>query len=1091
MAKMMPQEKTKNGQQPKLKLRDALNDLKSSYQVDIMFELKSVEGLNIPADAINRSQNIEKNLEKVLTPLGLKYRKVNATSYLIVADKKQKKTAQAIFEDLQTEQTTGSELTSQYQNVRPATEIVKAEKADRNVSGKVTDEKGEGLPGVSIVVKGTQRGTTTDTKGVFELSLPEGDATLIFSFVGYLSQEITAGNKSLFDISLVSDAKSLEEMVVVGYGSSKKKDLTGAVTRVDLEQSRLQPNVNPVQGLRGTVAGVTITDNGRPGSDASITIRGRNSISASNSPLIVLDGIIYAGGSLSDINSNDIESIDILKDASSSAIYGSLAANGVILITTKKGSTSKPRISINSYFGTSDFAHAPDYRNAEQYLQARKDAEIADKGPLPFQLLEEANIKAGITIDPWEEIKRKAPISSNELSVSGRTERVNYYFSGSYTDIKSPVKGDNFNRVSARINLDVNITDWLSIGTNSGYSVKDNSGVRVDLAQASQISPYANLYYEDGVPRPLPMNIGAVGNPLTRTLLNRNYDVTKTLFTNTYTDIKLPLEGLTHRLNIGFTQKGQEIFNYTPSFKREQFFNLGSGNKKHYSFQNLAIENILRYDKTVATDHVFNFTFLYGTYVAKDESSLLSSTNIFNDVLGYNGLEIGENFSINTDAGKSQQVSTMGRIGYRYKGKYILDLTMRRDGYSAFGDGKKYGLFPAIGVSWNLSDEAFMANIKAVDNLKLRTSWGKNGNRGVDRYSSLSEIRQTNYVFGDGAAPSVGLYTYSLGNPNLGWETTVSTNFGVDVSLFSGKISGSVDYYQTRTKDLLLLQSIPNMTGFTTFLRNIGQTKNKGLEVSINTTNLQKAGFVWNTRFVFTLNRNKITKLTGNDLNKDGVEDDDITSKWFIGHPLGSNFDYVFDGIYQTDDDLKTITGAVPGAVRFKDLNGDGAITPLDRQVIGSSQATFTTGITNTFSYKGLSLMVLFNIRQGGQSPNATLNPGTNYYDLFNTLNIDYWTPENRSNTNAAINYRNPLGYAFYQDRSFVRLQDVSLSYDLPSKLINRAKIQAVKVYVSGKNLVTWTEWNGWDPEHGVGGRSPGENGPLLKTFTLGLNIQL
>jgi TonB-linked SusC/RagA family outer membrane protein len=1057
--------------------------------VDIMYELKSVEGLSISADAINKKQNLEKNLQNVLTPLGLRYKKVNTSSYLVIADKKAKKTAQTDPASTNwslpdREQLAGTRLTA---HTSANSEV----KADRIISGKVTDEKGEALPGVSIVVKGTQRGTTTDMKGVFELSLPDGDATLIFSFVGYLPQEIAAGNQSSLTISLQSDSRSLEEMVVVGYGSAKKKDLTGAVTRVDLEQSRLQPNVNPVQALRGTVAGVTIVDNGRPGSDATITIRGRNSISASTSPLIVLDGIIYAGGSLSDINSNDIESIDILKDASSSAIYGSLAANGVILVTTKKGSTSKPRISINSYFGTSDFAHAPDYRNAEEYLQARKDAEIADKGPLPFQLLEEANIAAGNIIDPWEEIKRKAPVSSNELSVSGRTDRVNYYFSGSYTDVKSPVKGDNFNRVAARVNLDVMITDWLSIGTNSGYSVKDNSGVRADLSMASQISPYANLYYDDGVPRPLPMNIGAVENPLTKTLLNRNYNVTKTLFTNSYTDIKLPVPGLTHRLNVGFTDKGTEEYNYTPSFKREQFFNLGRGSKDHYAYQNLTIENILRYDKIIARDHALNVTLLYGTYTDKDQRSVLSSNNIFNDVLGYNALEIGENFAINTDAGKSQQVSSMGRVGYRYKGKYILDLTMRRDGYSAFGKGKKYGLFPAIGVSWNVSDEAFMSNIQAIDNLKLRTSWGKNGNRGVSRYSSLSSISQTNYVFGDGASPSVGLLTSSLGNPDLGWETTKSTNFGIDVSVLIGRIGGSVDYYQTRTNDLLLRQSIPIMTGFTTFLRNIGETENKGLEISVNTTNVQKNDFVWNTRLVFTLNRNKITKLTGNDLNKDGVEDDDITSKWFIGHPLGSNFDYVFDGIYQTDDDLTSIPGAIPGHIRFKDLNEDGAITPADRKVIGSNQASFTTGITNTFSYKGISLMVLFNIRQGGQSSNSTLNPGTNYYDLFNTLNVPYWTPENRSNTHAAINYRNPLNYAFYQDRSFVRLQDVSLSYDLPASLLNKAKISGIKVYASGKNLVTWTKWNGWDPEHGVGGRSPGENGPLLKTFTLGLNLQL
>lgn len=960
------------------------------------------------------------------------------------------------------------------------------------VSGQVFDEAGQSLPGVNVVEKGTTNGISTDVDGRFTLNLQDEKSILVFSFIGYVTQEVTVGNQTNLSISLESDVKALQEVVVVGYGSSQKKDLTGAVARVDLDQNRQQPNVNVVQSLRGTVAGVSVTDNGRPGSDASIVIRGRNSISASNSPLIVLDGVIYSGGSLSDINPNDIQSIDILKDASSSAIYGSLAANGVILITTKKGTTAKPLISINSYYGFSDFAHTPDYLNAEEYLAVRKDSEAADGGPLPFQPLELENIDAGISIDPWEEIRQSAPVSSNELAVSGKTERVNYYLSGSYSDIKAPVIGDNFSRIGARINLDIAVTDWLSIGTNSGYSVKDLSGNRASLSGASQISPYASLYYEDGVPRPQPMNLGAVANPLTSTLLNDNFDKTNTLFTNAYANVQLPLEGLSYKFNVGYTQRSKRQFNYKPIFEREQFFNLGSGNKYNSEYQSLMLENIIRYDKTIGEDHAINVTLLYGTYTDQEESSKLSSNNIFNDALGYNGLEIGENFSIDTNAGESQQVSTMARAGYRYKGRYIADFTVRRDGYSAFGDGNKYGVFPSVGVSWNISEETFLANSRNINFLKLRASWGQNGNRGVDQYSSLSNIGQTNYVFGDGGSPSVGLYTTSLGNPNLGWEATTSTNVGVDFGVFSNRISGSVEYYSSTTKDLLLKQSIPNMSGFTTFLKNIGETENSGVEVTLHTTNIEKGGFAWNSSIAFSLNRNKVISLTGNDLNGDGIEDDDISSNWFIGHPLGSNFDYVFDGIYQAgDDDFSMIPGSKPGHLKFKDIDGDGIISPNDRQVISSSQPDFVAGITNTFSYKQFSLMFLFNIRQGGYSSNATLNPGTNYYDLFNVLDVPYWTPENPINTHPSINYRNPLGYKFYQNRSFVRFQDISLAYDLPLSVLEKIKISNVKIYVSGKNLITWTDWNGWDPEHGSGGRDPGDNGPLLKTYIVGLNIQL
>ena len=836
---------------------------------------------------------------------------------------------------------------------------------------------------------------------------------------------------------------------------------------------------------------MTVTDNGRPGSDASITIRGRNSISASNDPLIVLDGVIYAGGRLSDINPGDIESIDILKDASSTAVYGSLAANGVIEITTKKGKSGKPRISLNSYYGLSDFANIPNYLNADQYLRFRQDAERADGGTLPFQAIEQTNIDAGISIDPFEEIRRSAPMSNNELSISGKADRITYYISGSYSNVKSPVKGDNFSRIAGRVNLDVAATDWLNIGLNTGYSSRDNSGIRANLERTTLLSPFANLYYEDGVPRPQPMGIGLVPNPLSGHELWDNFVKAKTLFVNSYADIVLPIKGLSYRFNLGYTQRNDDNFFYTPGFQREQFFNLGSGNKNHYEAQNLTLENIVKYNQVINNDHELNFTFLYGVYVLEDQGSRISSNNIFNDALGWNSLEIGDNYDISSFAGESQQLSTMGRVGYRYKGKYIVDFSLRRDGYSAFGAGNKFGVFPAVGLSWNVIEEAFLSNSSFFDILKIRASWGKNGNRGVNRYSSLSNMSRTNYVFGDGAATSVGLFTTSMANPNLGWETTTSTNFGVDFAILKSRISGSAEVYYSRTTDLLLNQTIPNTSGFRNFLRNIGETENKGLEISLNSVNMERGDFSWSTNVAFTLNRNKILRLTGRDVDGDGIEDDDIASRWFIGHPLGSNFDFVFDGIFQEgDDDLSLIPGAQPGHIRFVDVDGDGQITANDRTVLHSDQPDFLVGITNVFSYKAFSLMVMFNARQGGFSPIPTINPGTNFYDLANVLDVPYWTPENPINTHPAINYRNPLGYQFYQSRSFVRLQDVSLSYSFPQVILDRVKVNRIEMYVSGKNLLTWTKWQGWDPEFGSGGRNPGNNGPLLKSYTLGLNIQ-
>ncbi|MEK6479398.1 TonB-dependent receptor [Catalinimonas sp. 4WD22] len=970
----------------------------------------------------------------------------------------------------------------------PAT--VTEEVAAITVSGTVTSQvEGEGLPGVNVMVKGSNIGTITDIDGNYNLNVPNNDDILVFSSIGYTTQEVPVNGRTSIDVAMAEDVQSLEEIVVVGYGTAKKEDLTGAIASVDIENSRDIPNANAVQSLRGTVAGVVVTDNGRPGSDASIQIRGRNSISASNQPLIVLDGVIYAGGRLSDINPGDIESIHVLKDASSTAIYGSLAANGVIEITTKKGAYGKPRLSLNTYYGFSDYAQVPDFLNAQEFLDFRKDAEAADNGPIPFSATEQANIDAGRSIEPFEEIRQEAPVYNGELSVSGRTEFVSYYVSGSYINSKSPVAGDNFSRLAGRVNLNVAATEWLNIGLNSGYSSRDNSGNRADLGAASWLSPWASLYYDDGVPRKQPQDVGLVANPMFSTIWNNREDKSATLFVNSFAEVTL-LEGLTYKLNVGYTQRNDHEYIYRPSYDREEFFNLGSGSKEHFESHNLTLENILQYSRFITDDHQVNATLMYGFYETNDETSFLSSQNIFNDALGWNALEIGENFNIATAAGESTQLSAMGRLGYRYKSRYILDVSLRRDGYSAFGEGRKYGLFPAVGLSWNMIEESFLSDVQFLDNLKLRLSWGKNGNRGVDRYSSLSEIVSTNYVFGDAGNTAVGLYPTSFANPNLGWETTTSTNFGVDFGVLNSRLSGSVNYYVSHTTDLLLQQQIPNTNGYDQFLRNVGETENKGIEISLSSVNLNLGDFQWNTGAAFTLNRNKIVKLTGNDIDEDGIEDDDIANEWFIGYPLGANYDYVFDGIYQEGDDFSALPGSQAGHIKFKDVNEDGVITPDDRQVLHSDQPDFILGLTNTFSYKGFSLMTVFNWRKGGYSSNQALNLGRNFYYEANVYDIPYWTPENAINDWPIINYGNPLAWGFYQNRSYVRLQDVSLGYTFPQAIVEKVSISGLKIYLSGKNLFTWTDWIGWDPEHGAGGISPGNNGPLMKTYTVGLNVQ-
>jgi len=477
----------------------------------------------------------------------------------------------------------------------------------------VLGETGKPLSGVSVAIKGTVEGTTTDTSGRFSIEANKESDILVFSYVGYEPQEVTlARDITNLSIELKSLTSTLGDVVVIGYGTAKKKDLTGAVASVAIDDTRLQPNMNAAQILRGTTAGVQMTDNGRPGQAGSIRIRGINSISGSNNPLIVLDGIMYAGGSLADINPSDIESIDILKDASSTAIYGSLAANGVIEITTKKGKSTKPKFTLNSYYGVSDYAYKPDFLSASQYLAARKDAEVAEGGPVPFQPVELDNIAKGRSIDPFEEIRQDAPMSNVELGVSGKSDRVNYFLSGGRSSAKSPVRGDNFNRLSGRLNLAVKATDWLRIGINSGYSSRDNSGVRADLQATTYLSPYASLFLEDGVsPKPLPQDLGLVPNPLLGNLLNEAKSITNILFTNAYADVNI-YKGLSYKLNAGYTRTDSKQFNYNKSYV--PLNRLGSGSKRNGETQNLTVENIVKYKQTVARDHDLDLTLLYGIY---------------------------------------------------------------------------------------------------------------------------------------------------------------------------------------------------------------------------------------------------------------------------------------------------------------------------------------------------------------------------------------------------------------------------------------------------------------------------------------------
>ena len=966
----------------------------------------------------------------------------------------------------------------------------------KKVTGKVTDSNGATLPGVSVVVKGTTTGVITGNDGNFSLTIPSDAKTLLFSFVGMKTQEVAIGNQTTINISLNEETIGLEEVVAIGYGTSRKKDLTGAVAKVDMSQKSTMINVSPMQALRGSIAGVNVTDNGKIGVDGTIQIRGRASISASNNPLLILDGVPYTGA-LSDISSNDIESIDVLKDASSAAIYGSRAANGVLIITTKRGKSAKPVISYNSYYGYSSFGHIPSYSNAEQYIQKVLDGRVANGlaiSNVPSDIAtylrpkEVDNYLKGVTTDPYQEIKQNAPMTNQELSFSGNSGKASYFISGTYTKQNGVILNDNFSRYSFRSNVEANITDWMKTGINTSFSNRDYSGNAADLGNAAYMSPFAT-WYRDDTKKSIYINpmTDFAQNPLLNVYYTNNLEVKQNLFVNIYSDIKLPY-GFSYRVNYSNTFNWSKLFNYNKSydFPDEGMKRLGDGSRNIGEGYNWVLDNVIKWDKIILKNHSVNLTLLYSREHAQSTTSNLSSNNIWSDALGYNGLQMGQNPTIITNAGEDNTISSMIRLNYRFKDKYLLTLTARRDGYSTFGEGHKFGTFPSAAAGWNISEEEFMKKFTWINNLKIRVSYGSIGNQAIGRYASLSKMSTTYYVYGDGGTSVAGLYNSSVANPELGWETSVSSNLGLDFSVLKNRISGSVEYYNTNTHNLLLQRTIPTMNGASSVWQNIGATHNEGIEVTLNTVNITSKDFTWNTSINFSSNKNKITHLVG-DANGDGKEDDIVASGWFIGQPITANYDFSWDGIYQVGETMPS--WAKPGFPKIIDWNKNGVIDAGDKHVISADQPDYRLSISNTFSYKGFTFNFLVNSQHGGYKASPQFILGTDFYNRANSLNIPYWTPENKINNWPVINFNNPWGQKFYASRSFIRLQDVTLSYDLPKSLLSKVKIEGLKLYLSGKNLYTLTDWPLWDPEIGDVNRS--DYGPMYRTFVIGINVTL
>lgn len=1052
-----------------LKLIEGKADVKFVYSSDIIDHNQKVNfGMKNAA-----LQNV---LEKLLLPLKLKY---EISGKQIVLDK---------IDNL-------SALTRN---------VIKTE--ELNISGEVNDENGEGLPGVSVVVKGTQLGTTTDVNGQFQLSLPESigkQFDLTISYIGYVTKEILVTNQSKITIALEPENRTLNELVVVGFGTQRKADVTGSVVRVNTDKTVDLPNYSVMQSLQGRVPGLNITSPDKAGEEPSLSIRGTNSIAAGNSPLVVVDGIIY-NGRISDFNSNDIASVDVLKDASAAAVYGSRAANGVIIITTKTGTSDKPEFNFNSYVGVQQPTKLIKILDGPKYIQKILDFRQAknleaDPNKIGDYLTanEFENYKSGKTTNWMDHVVQDGILNNYHLDISGRSEKVNYYVAGTYFKQKGIVKNDNFNRATFNLNLTTHVTDWYSVSFKSAYSSQDFSGVEASLSSAYSQSPYGNYSDPNGpggyALQPIGDPLGL--HPLVNTLID-NKDIRNSLFGLISSNLDVPfIPGLkwtmNYSSNLRTTRQNQFTDNKTTPAARV----LNGVASKFYE-QNIdqTFDNIINYKRVIGQKHSIDLTALASRQRQDLEQSLMNGNDFFSQALGYNAIQMAAVQRNSSNFEEQYNIAYMGRVNYGYDNRFALTLTARRDGYSGFSKGHKYATFPSVAVAWTVSNESILKNVRAINYLKLRASIGKNGNQAVGRYQSLSTINNDQYLI-DGQSittSSVG----SLANNTLTWETTVATNFGADFELFNSILSGTVDIYNSKTTDLLLRRSLPSTSGFLSTLTNIGSVHNQGVEIALNSVNVKiKNGLTWESGLVFTLNRNKIVHLTGEDADKDGREDDNVSSGWFIGESLSSIYGYKTNGIYQTNEsDIPK--GFSPGDYRIVDTNNDGVISADDRTILGNSLPNFSMSISNTLKYKNFSMYFLITSTQGGGKKNYYVGnnnntrnvnaPFTTFTERFNIQDVPYWTPIRASNDYPRIDYNASFPHPILENRSFARLQDISMSYSFKNDFLKMSKLKNLRFYVSGKNIFTITKWSGYDPENGtVLG-----NMPFLKSYTAGIDFK-
>ena len=1029
------------------------------------------------------------------------------------------------------------------QQASAATESVASVQQSRQATGRVADSQGP-LIGATVMEKGTNNGTVTDFNGNFTLSVKSG-ATLVISYVGYESQEVKAGEN--LHITLQEDGHIVNEVVVIGYGTQRREAVTGSVANIGGEKLNQIAASNAAQALQGRVAGVLMTQtNSKPGAEMQIRIRGQRSLTASNDPLIVLDGIPFMGN-LSDINPADIKSMDILKDASATAIYGSRGANGVIIITTAKGNQGAPaKVTYNGYvsfkkiFKKYPMMDGPTFSKFRQYAGKYQNS------------LDESD---DINTD-WQDLYYKTGVGhSHDISVTGGTNGGSYSFGAGYYHDESVVPTEQYNRVSVRGNFDQMVGKWFRFGLNTNNNYNKNEGVN-NIYNVLSSTPISSPYDKEGNLKrynALPADDQVV---ITKETVERDKDIwlneTKGIgsYNTLFGEVKCPwVEGLSYRINIGLNYRSSKNGNFTGTGVNNKDPNAVSGaGVSENQTRNWTVENLITFDRTFAEKHNLNVVGMYSAEQTTYESTGGSAQDIPADFFQYYALDkaTGQANLTNFNYWQSGLMSWMGRVMYSYDNKYMLSVALRSDASSRLAEGHQWHTYPAVSAGWNIARESFMEDLKWIDNLKLRVGYGETSNQSISPYSTLGGLAVRNYNFGNGTNYKAGYYVNALPNPELGWEYSKTWNFGLDFSLFNGRLSGSFEYYIQKTKDILLDVSLPSTSGVSSFTGNIGNTQNKGFELTLNGIILDnKNGWTWEAGINLYANRNKLTKLTGTEpiVLADGTvqEERDVANRWFVGYPIDVIYDYEYDGIWNKEDvyevtlpdGTKTTNLAIlePGGdigmikVKYNDdvLDANGVPTRQigdnDRR-IQSMEPDLLGGFNTTVGYKGFDLTVIGAFQIGGKLISA-IHSGNGYLNMLdgrrNNIDVDYWTEENtgakyprpngiRSGDNPK--YASTLGYF---DAGYLKVRAITLGYSFENiKAIKDFGISRLRLYATIQNpFVLFSPFNnesGLDPEtnswanqntavayseYSGKHKMPivGYNTPSTRNFMFGLNV--